>query len=248
MFLLSLILIATIVNSLVAFIGIFSIFLRPTQLSKWVFILVSFAAGSLFAGAFFHLLAESIEEMPVFNAFLLLFFGFILFFLLERILRWHHCHEKECDVHPVGMLILLGDSIHNFIDGLIIAASFFVSIPFGFITMLLIIFHEIPQELGDFGILIYSGFTRKKALIYNFLSQCTSILGGIIGFFLQESLINIKIDFLLPFAAGGFLYIALSDLVPEMHKEPDIKKTFIAFSFFLIGILLMIALKILVNV
>lgn len=161
---------------------------------------------------------------------------------MEKFLYWHHCHEGKCDVHPVSYLILFGDGIHNFIDGIIIAASFIVSIPFGIITTLLIIGHEIPQELGDFGVLVYSGFGKVKALLTNFISQLACILGGIIGYFLSTALKGI-IPFILPFAAGGFIYISASDLVPELHKEPKIKKSLSSFAFFILGILIMLAIK-----
>ena len=161
---------------------------------------------------------------------------------MEKFLYWHHCHKGKCDVHPVSYLILFGDGIHNFIDGIIIGVSFIVGIPFGIVTTLLIIGHEIPQELGDFGVLVHGGFGKAKALIYNLIAQLTCVLGGIIGYFLSTSIEGI-IPFILPFAAGGFIYIAASDLVPELHKEPEIKKSLTSFAFFIIGILIMLAIK-----
>jgi zinc and cadmium transporter len=131
--------------------------------------------------------------------------------------------------------------VHNFIDGLIIAASFLVSIPFGVITTLLIIGHEIPQELGDFGALVYGGFEKKKALLYNFASQLTAVAGGIVGFFIGG--LGGFTNMLLPFAAGGFLYIAASDLIPELHKEAKLSKALVSFLFFLIGISFMVSIK-----
>jgi zinc and cadmium transporter len=234
----------TFINGLVAFVGAFSLMMSTKMLKKILSILVALAAGVLLSGAFFHLLAESIEMIVPTTAFIYLMIGFIMFFLMERFLYWHHCHDGKCDVHPVSYLILFGDGVHNFIDGLVIAASFLVDIPFGIITTLLIIGHEIPQELGDFGVLVYSGFTKTRALFFNFISQLTAVLGGLIGFFFAGSL---GFSFLLPFAAGGFIYIAASDLIPELHKEASLKKSMFHFVFFLIGISLMLAIKLLLG-
>lgn len=233
---------ATIANSLVALAGAFTLFCSEKTLDRILFALVGFSAGALLAGAFFHLIIEALEAIgDSMVVFLFVFAGFIVFFLIERVLHWHHCHLGICEVHPMGHLILIGDGIHNFIDGLVIAASFLVSISFGVITTIIIIGHELPQELGDFGVLIQSGFSKKKALFYNFISQVTSVVGGLIGFFFSTSLGFSQ--FLLPFAAGGFIYIAASDLVPELHKESDLKKSFGAFVFFLLGIGFMVGLK-----
>lgn len=236
-----LIILATTINGLVAFVGALSLLLKESILDRILMILVAFSAGALLAGGLFHLLAESIEMMEINTAFIILLLGFSSFFLIERFLHWHHCHDEKCDVHSFSYLIIIGDGVHNFIDGLVIAASFLVGVPFGIITTLLIISHEIPQELGDFGALVYGGFGKRKALLYNFVSQLTCIVGGIVGFFMS-GIANIT-PFLLPFAAGGFFYIAASDLIPELHKETDIKKAMAAFAFFLLGISFMIATK-----
>ncbi len=233
---------ATTANSLVALAGAASLACSKKTFDRIIHALVGFSAGSLLAGAFFHLLAESLEEIQVMNAFYLVFAGFILFFLMERFLHWHHCHEGKCDVHAFSYLILFGDAIHNFIDGLIIAASFVVGMGAGILTTVMVISHELPQELGDFGVLVYGGLERKKALLYNLLSQMTSIVGGIIGFFLVAG--TGFAVYLLPFAAGGFIYISASDLIPELHKQASMRKTMVAFVFFLFGIGFMIATKI----
>ncbi len=236
------ILIATVADSLVSLAGIVSLFCSRRTLDRVLFALVGFSAGALLSGAFFHLLAESLEifqETTVVFAYV--FAGFILFFLIERFLHWHHCHEGKCETHPVTYLILLGDGVHNFIDGLVIAASFLLSTAFGIVTTMLIIGHEVPQELGDFGVLVYGGFGRKKALLFNLLSQMTCIAGGIIGFFF-----SVGAGFsntLLPFAAGGFIYIAASDLVPELHKERSTWKSLASFAFFLLGTGFMVGIK-----
>jgi zinc and cadmium transporter len=233
---------ATAANSLVALAGAASLACSKETFDRIVHALVGFSAGSLLAGAFFHLLAESLEGMQVMNAFYLVFIGFILFFLMERFLHWHHCHDGKCDVHAVSYLILFGDAIHNFIDGIIIAAAFVVGFGVGAVTTIVVISHELPQELGDFGVLVYGGLERKKALLYNFLAQMTSIVGGIVGFFLVAGT-GLAI-WLLPFAAGGFIYISASDLIPELHKQASLGKTLSAFAFFLLGIGFMVATKI----
>lgn len=232
----------TIIDGLIALVGVFSLWLSDKKLRKILIILVAFSAGALLSGALFHLLSESLETLTSMKAFSYLIIGFILFFIIERILHWHHCHKIKCDVHPFTYLILFGDGVHNFIDGLIIAASFLINIPFGIITSVLIFAHEVPQELGDFGVLVYGGFSKLKALFYNFLSQLTCVVGGVAGYFLSTRIIGV-VPFILPFAAGGFIYISASDLIPELHKEKNIKKSLWSFIFFIIGILLMVFIK-----
>ncbi len=239
------ILVATIIDGFVGLIGVLTLWLREKSLKKILIIMVAFSAGALLSGAFFHMMAESLETMGALTAFAYLLVGFIAFFLIERILHWHHCHEGVCDVHPFTHLILIGDGIHNFIDGLVIAASFVVSIPFGFITTLIIIAHEIPQELGDFGVLVYGGFEKVRALGFNFLAQLTCVIGGIVGFFFLYT--PESVAFLLPFAAGGFVYIAASDLIPELHKEESLRRSMVSFVFFIIGILFLLGIKLLVG-
>ncbi len=232
---------ATVVNSLVAFVGIFSLWCKEKTLRKMVILLVAFSAGALLGGAFLHLIAESLEAVETNIVFLMVIAGFSVFFLMEKFLHWHHCHEGKCDVHPYTYLILFGDGIHNFIDGLIIAASFLVNPAFGIVTTLMIISHELPQELGDFGVLIHGGMEKRKALVYNFVSQMASIIGGVIGFLLA-GFGGFQV-MLLPFAAGGFIYIAASDLIPELHKEGDKRKSMAAFVLFILGVLFMLAIK-----
>lgn len=234
---------ATIINGLVAFAGAFSLVISPTIVKKMLILLVAFSAGALLGGAFLHLIPEALLELEINPVFGYALLGFGGFFLIERFLHWHHCHQEEgqCQIHPVSYLILFGDGIHNFIDGLVIASSFLVDFRFGIVTTLLIISHEFPQELGDFGVLVHAGMEKKKALIYNFISQLTSVAGGIIGYFLAGAT-DFKV-YMLPIAAGGFIYISASDLIPELHKEPVLKKSIINFLFFLIGIGFMVLVK-----
>ena len=237
------ILVSTFIVSLLALIGIVSLAIKDKILNKILFILIGFSAGALMGGAFLHLLPEALEKADHIPMCLFVLIGFSLFFIIERFLKWHHCHKGICDVHTFTYMNLFGDGIHNFIDGMIIAASFLISIPFGIITTIAIMAHELPQEIGDFGVLVYGGFSKLKALFFNFLSALTAILGAIFGYFLS-TLVEGVIPFLIPFAAGGFIYIAASDLIPELHKEPEIKKSMASFVFFIVGILFMWLIKI----
>jgi len=242
------ILVSTFLVSLIAFIGILVLFLKEELLNKILLILVAFSAGALIGGAFLHLIPEAIEkvgidEAALSNLFLYLIFGFCTFFILENFIRWHHHHAvSHPEIMPFSYLILVSDGIHNFIDGLIIAASFVVSFPIGIATTLAVVLHEIPQEIGDFGVLIYGGFKKVKALFLNFLSAIFAIFGGFLGFLLSEK-IGESIIFLLPFAAGTFIYIASSDLLPEIKHKESLKKSLVHFFVFLLGIILMLLMK-----
>lgn len=231
----------TVINSLLGFAGIFSLFVREATLGRVVKVLVAFSAGALLGGGFFHLLAESLGRLSIMLAFGITILGFLLFFLLEEYLHWHHC--EKCEIHPYSYLMIIGDSIHNFIDGLVLAAAFMVSIPIGLVTSLMVIGHEFPQELGVFAILVSGGFEKARAMLYSFLAQTTCILGGVLGF-LFISKVEIISTYLLPFAAGGFIYIAASDLIPGMHKAEG-KEKITSFVWLCLGLLFMLAIKIL---
>tara|TARA_Y100000310_G_scaffold135624_1_gene134490 strand:- start:562 stop:1320 length:759 start_codon:yes stop_codon:yes gene_type:complete len=241
------ILLITIINGFLAFAGALFFSLIKKDFHKSLIYFVSFTTGALLGGAFLHFLPEAAEELSLVKTTLLTLSGFIIFFFLETYLHWHHCsHGHHCDKHkdekkPFVYLLLYGDAIHNFIDGIIIASSFIISIPLGIITSLLIIAHELPQEISDFAVLIYGGFSKRKALLYNFLSQLTAVLGGLIGYFF----IGIKEQaiFLLPIAAGGFLHIAISDLIPEIFKEKDPLKRIINMLIIVAGILILLSAK-----
>ena len=234
--------ISTGVISLFAFVGVITLALKDEILHKILLFLVSLSAGALMGGAFLHLIPETAEKNAGINSYLVILIGFIFFFVLEKVLHWRHCHEGKCDVHTFHYMNLIGDSIHNFIDGLIIAASFMTSIPVGITTFFAIAAHEIPQEIGDFGVLIYGGFEKKKALIVNFIVALTVILGGIIGY-LISTIVDEATIFLIPFAAGGFIYIAATDLVPEIKKELEFKRYMGTLIVFIIGILIMYSVK-----
>ena len=230
--------------ALIALIGIFTLSLKDKILNKILLFLVSLSAGALMGGAFLHLLPESVEKAEGTNidVFIYVLIGFILFFIIEKVLHWRHCHKGKCDIHTFHYMNLIGDSIHNFIDGLIISASFIASIPLGFTTTLAIAAHEIPQEIGDFGVLVYGGFEKKKALVINFVVALTIVVGGVVGYLISRCIEN-AVMFLLPFAAGGFIYIAATDLIPEIKKELDIKKSMTTMIVFACGILIMWLVK-----
>lgn len=235
------IIIVTVINGLLAFAGL--IFFNYKK-NRHLILLISFTTGTLIGGAFFHFIPEAIE-LGLFKLTSLTIIGFILFLFLEKFLYWHHCHDGKCDEHPFTYLLLYGDAAHNFIDGLIIASSFLISFSFGIVTSLLILLHELPQEISDLGVLIYGGLSKKKALIYNFLAQLTSVLGGILGYFFL-TLKDYSI-FLLPIAAGGFLYIAIADLIPEIFKEKNLGKLVINLIFIILGLSLLITAKLFIG-
>ena len=229
------IILATFLVSLLSFVGVFTLALKDKLLDKIVFYLVALSIGGLMGGAFLHLLPEAIEIYQGKDAFLFVLIGFFLFFAIEKTIHWRHCHKGHCTEHTFAYMSLIGDSIHNFLDGLIIAAGFVVSPALGITSTLAIALHEIPQELGDFGVLIYSGMSKKRAIFLNFITAITAVLGGIIGFYLSfyiESMSGI----LLLLAVGGFLYIAATDLIPEIRKETDLKKSILNFSIIIFGI------------
>ncbi len=237
------IIMTTFTIALIAFVGVFALVMKEHLLNKILIILVSLSAGVLIGGAFIHLLPEAVEKAEGTDIFIVVLVGFVLFFIIEKVLHWRHCHNGKCDVHSFHYMNLIGDSIHNFIDGLIIAASFIVSTPLGITTTIAIAAHEIPQEIGDFGVLVYGGFNRKRAVILNFTVALTVVIGGIVGYFISKSIEN-TVVFLLPFAAGGFIYIAATDLIPEIKKEIDIRKSMLTMGVFILGILIMWLTKI----
>jgi zinc and cadmium transporter len=228
--------------SLLSFAGVFTLTVRDKLLTSVLFGLVGFSAGALMGGAFLHLLPEALTHSDSVPIFLFVIAGFTVFFLLEKILYWRHCHEGKCPIHMFTYLNLIGDGVHNFLDGVIIAVSFLTSFPLGIATTAAVTAHEIPQELGDFGVLVYGGLTKLKALFYNFASALTAVAGAMTGYFLNTYAENLTSP-LIPFAAGGFLYIAASDLVPELHKQPDFKKSITSFALFLVGLGFMGAMK-----
>ncbi|MFA5777292.1 MAG: ZIP family metal transporter [Parcubacteria group bacterium] len=237
---------SVVIVSLISLIGIFTIPFSREKLNKVLIYFVSFSAGTLLGDAFIHLIPEAYKNAGIYlGVSLYVLSGIVAFFVLEKFVHWRHCHKvpSEKHPHPFSYVILTGDTVHNFIDGMIIGASYLVSIPVGIATTLAVVFHEIPQEVGDFGSLVYGGFSRKKALLLNFITALAAVLGAIAVLILgeNESLVN----FLVPFAAGGFIYIALSDLIPELHKHTKARESFWQLTNFILGIGLMVALLLL---
>lgn len=231
--------VASIAVSLISLVGIFALLFNEKFLDRILFLLVGFSAGGLIGGAFLHILPEALEQYHNNNIFIYVIIGFIFFLILEKYLHWRHCHMGVCDVHAFTYLNLIGDGIHNFTDGLVIGASFAVNIQFGIVTTLVITFHEIPQEIGDFGVLVYGGFKKAKALFYNFISALTCVLGTIIGYPLSSNIKDFSM-YVLPMVAGGFIYIAACDLIPELHKQTNQKRSTFSIIAFLCGILFII--------
>lgn len=237
-------LISVILVSLISFIGVSVIALTEARLNKLLIYLVSFSAGALFGDVFIHLLPEFIEE----NGFdLYASFGVLAgigsFFVLEKIVHWHHHHEIECENRPKPFAIvnLVGDGFHNLLDGVIIAGSYLFSIPVGIATTLAVILHEIPQEIGDFGILLYGGFKVRQALWFNFLTALSAVVGAVLVFILVGYVDGIE-SILIPYAAGGFLYVAGSDLIPELHKHTGLKTSLAQLAALMLGIAVMLGL------
>src|SRR3989344_800849 len=167
--------------------------------------------------------------------------GIIIFFIIEKVIHWRHCHVEEEHHHPFAITNLIGDIVHNFLDGIIIGASYLVSIPAGMATTVAVILHEIPQEIGDFAVLLHGGFTKNKALLMNFLTALSAVLGVVIVL-IASNYIGSLTKYLVPIAAGGFIYIAGADLIPELHKEVKISSSLIQLISFVIGILVMVSL------
>jgi len=235
-------LLSTLIISLASFAGAMTLSIKRDILQKWLLSLVAVSAGTMLGAAMFHLLPEAASEMSAELLFGLVTIAFVLFFLIEKVLHWRHCHEDDCTEHSFGLMNLIGDSLHNVIDGLVIGAAFATSTSLGMVASIAVIFHEIPQEIGDFGVLLHAGWSVKKALLANFLVATTSMLGGIIGFLLAEQSGTFAL-YLTPIAAGGFLYIAASDLIPEIRKEKSGQGSIRSAIFFILGLLFMFALS-----
>jgi zinc and cadmium transporter len=234
---------SVIVISLVSLIGVFALSIKVERLKKILILLLAFSAGALLGDAFIHLIPEIVNEAGFgLNVALYVLSGILLFFVLEKVIHWQHCHMPitKGHVHTFAKMNLIGDSLHNFIDGLIIAASYMINIPTGIATTIAVIVHEIPQEIGDFGVLLHGGYTKGKALLLNFGTALIAILGAVVALWLG-SVEGIEV-ILTGIAAGGFIYIAGSDLIPELHKETAISKSLLQLLAFVLGILVMVAL------
>lgn len=239
--------VAVFIVSLISLSGALMLVFRKKFLEKSLLFLVAFSAGSLMGSAFLHILPEASQQISVKTVLGLALLSFILFFFLEKVLHWRHCHKGECQEHVFGYLNLVGDSFHNFLDGAIIFSAFLTDFRVGVLASLAVALHEIPQEIGDFGVLVYSGFSAKKALALNFLTALTAFLGLLAGYVLTKDIANLA-PLVLALAGGGFLYIGASDLLPEIKKEANIKKSMALLCCFLAGVLLMYLLGVFLEI
>lgn len=234
-----LVLASVLLISLISFVGVVGLSVGRKRLQSLLLALVAFASGSLLAAAFYHMIPESVSLVGA-GAFNVILFGILFFFVVEKFIHWHHCGREDCNVRPVGYLNLLGDGLHNFIDGVVVAAAYMTSTQVGFITTLAIALHEIPQEFGDFSVLLHAGMSVRKALSFNFLSASTAIVGALLGLMLFGFLES-WIPYVVAFAGGGFIYIATADLMPELHKEKEFPKLLRQVIALFIGVLVIYA-------
>lgn len=242
---------SVVLVSAIAFVGIFSISLNERRIHNVVLLLVALAVGALLGDAFIHLIPEAFEHGESVEAVsLLIIVGMLIFFALEKLFSWHHgqhekghghTHHLRESTEPLGRLILVSDGLHNLMDGMIIASSYSVGVEVGVATTIAVILHEIPQEVGDFGVLLHAGYTRMRALFLNFLSGLLAVVGAVVVLLVGEVASSFAVT-LLPVAAGSFIYIASSDLTPELHKEKNIGETVLQFIAILIGIVAMYGL------
>ena len=232
-------LLATSLLCLVSLVGVFFAGLGTARLRTVVFVLVAFAAGALLSAAFFHLLPEAYEHVGYLGGSTAVLVGLSSFFVLERFLHWRHCHDGHCDGHPYTTLSLMGGALHNLLDGFVIGGSFLVSPGLGVSTTVVIIAHALRQELGDFGILVHGGYGKARALLLNFLTSLPSLAGAALAYYGMVGRTH-WIPYLMGFAAGTFIYVGSSDLIPEIHKEQNLRKTALAFAFFILAVLLLL--------
>ncbi len=229
-------------TSLIAAVAVFSGVLlawKPHITDRILPGLVGLAAGTMLGSSFLHILPESFEFISPESSLAITLASFTFFFLVEKLFHWHHCHELDCENEhhqpSMGYINLIGDSFHNFLDGMILAAAFMINPWLGITTSFVIALHELPQELGDFGVLLRSGFSRRKALLSNFVIALSIIAGGSFAYFFQLQTLTLT-KFLLPIAAGNFIYLAASDLVPIMKDDSHRSRSLLVFALFLIGI------------
>ncbi len=246
------ILIAVFIVSLISFVGALTLCWECERLKHFLDFFVSFAAGAMIAAAFLDLLPEAAESLGLEVVAPYVLVGIVVFFVIERFFYWYHCHSHECKDHrgtkrkATAYLNLLGDGVHNFMDGVTIAAAFLSGTAVGWLATLAVALHEIPQEFGDFNVLLFSGIKPGKALFFNFLSALSAIAGAIVAYVFSQY-IETSAPYLLAFGAGGFAYIALADLLPELHHESSIKKGVGQLVMFVLGIVVIGALIVLVQ-
>lgn len=212
--------------SIISLVGVVFAPIKLEKLRKILVYFISFSAGALLGGAFYHLIPKIIEEVGFnFTTSSLLIGGILLFFILEKVVHWHHTLIPYCKehVHPLAIMSLVGGSFHNFLDGLIIGASFLISIPIGITISVVVALHKIPKEMGWFGILVHGGFSKRKALAFNYISSLFTIVGTFVALIVSNFIENIQF-IIIPISVGGFIYLAGSNLIPELHKEVGLGK------------------------
>ncbi|MDP1625309.1 MAG: ZIP family metal transporter [bacterium] len=228
-------LVSVAIVSLISLVGLITLGVRQERLQKVLSYVVSFSAGALLGDVFIHILPEIMVEGNALSTSVYILAGIVLFFVLERFLLWHHSHTGHNEsIHSMTYLTVFGDALHNFLDGMAIAASFLISVPVGIATTVAVMLHEIPQEIGQFAVLVHGGWSRKKALIYNFLSALTAVLGAVVVLLFTQG--TEQPLALLAIGAASFIYVAMSDLIPELHKETSPKKSLIQLFWMIIGI------------
>ncbi|MEK7203297.1 MAG: ZIP family metal transporter [Patescibacteria group bacterium] len=231
--------------SLLSLIGIFTLILPQKKLNKLTLLLVSLSAGTLLGDSFLHLIPEATtKNKNDVIVWLWILAGIITFFILEKIIHWRHCHITTTldHPHPVGIMNLVGDSLHNFIDGMVIAGSFLINPQLGLTTTFAVITHEIPHEAGNFAILLHAGYGKTKALLLNFVSATFAIMGALLTLIIGAQAIDIT-AFIIPFTAGNFIYIATADLIPELKEHISLKNSLSQLLMIILGIVIMLALK-----
>ena len=244
-------LIATIIVSLIAVVVAIPFLLKKNISKKLLLVLLSISVGTLLSSVFIHFLPEAVSDGYTLGVAIYVLIGFLVFFIIEKLVHYHH-NKCEHDEHPAGHshayhiapLNIIGDGVHNFIDGMVIAGSFMASPALGIAATIAVIFHEVPQEIADFGVLLYSGLSKAKALLFNFLSAVTAIFGVVVSFLIAGAGLDFT-AFILPFAAGNFLYIAASNLLPELHRHCKLKETLVHVLAIMFGILIMVAVALL---
>jgi zinc and cadmium transporter len=230
-----------VLMSALALVGGVTLILPAAARERLILPLVALAAGSLLGGAFFHLLPAAFETMPPTDALAACAAGFVAFFALEQFLHWHHCHRASSECRkPLSYLILLGDALHNFIGGLAIGGTFLVDTRLGIAAWIAAAAHEVPQEFGDFAVLVHAGWKPRAALLYNVLSAVTFLIGGLLAYAASA---GVDVALLVPFAAGNFLYVGASDLVPELNRHGDRRRNAVQFATFGAGFALMYAIR-----
>jgi zinc and cadmium transporter len=232
---------STIIVSLISLSGVLLLSIKARQLHRILVWLMCFSAGAMLGNAFFHLLPESYTSIhPAHITAWLAIGGYFIFFVMERLIHSHHSEDKDHlqKIKSFGYLSLYADSLHNLTDGILIGAAWMFNAEVGLATTIAVILHEIPQEIGDFGILLKAGFSRSKALFYNFISASTAIFGTLITLLLGKNLQHFS-EYILPVAAGGFIYLATSSLFPEILKETNKKNFWIHLIFLTLGLGLM---------